>query len=283
MERLRAAIEKARAERQAQGATAARGPARSQIPRPDGRPAAPDPDATIREAWAALEQITPRPAIMPQATGALGQAYGLLRARMLQQARRNKWRRVAIVSPDPGDGKTTIALALAQGMTRQDDARALVLDLDLRRIGLSKRLGARPPVGMETVLAGEAPFARAARRLGTNVALGLNPQASDRPSETLQGAATPRVIEAIEAAYAPDVTLFDLPPLAVAEDNVGFLEKVDAALIVVAAEHTPMSRIDAAERQVADLTNVMGIVLNKCRYPDREGGYGYGYGYGDKD
>ena len=32
-----------------------------------------------------------------------------------------------------------------------------------------------------------------------------------------------------------------------------------------------------AERQVAEITNVMGIVLNKCRYFD--GAYGYEYGY----
>ena len=34
-----------------------------------------------------------------------------------------------------------------------------------------------------------------------------------------------------------------------------------------------MSQIDVAERQVAELTNVMGIVLNKCRIMD--GDYGY--------
>ena len=37
-------------------------------------------------------------------------------------------------------------------------------------------------------------------------------------------------------------------------------------LLVAAAEVTPMDRIDVAERQLSELTNVMGIVLNRCRY-----------------
>jgi hypothetical protein len=37
-----------------------------------------------------------------------------------------------------------------------------------------------------------------------------------------------------------------------------------------------MDRIDVTERQIAELTNVMGIILNKCHYAD--GAYGYEYG-----
>ena len=46
-------------------------------------------------------------------------------------------------------------------------------------------------------------------------------------------------------------------------------------MIIAAAEATPMSRLDQAERQVAELTNVMGIVLNKCRYVSDAEGYDY--------
>lgn len=37
-----------------------------------------------------------------------------------------------------------------------------------------------------------------------------------------------------------------------------------------------MSQIDVAERHVAELTNVMGLVLNKCRYPSKTRGHVYG-------
>ena len=280
-ERLRIAIEKARAQRME---AAAAPTAAALAEAPDSGPRAPAmrragrTDMAVADRWATLDPVPParkRPGIVPE-TGPAGSAYALLRTRILQQARKNGWRRVALVSPDPGDGKTTMAANLASGLTRQTDLRALVLDLDLRRTGLSKVFsGATPPEGMDAVLTGEAPFARAARRLGDNVALGLNHHPVAQPAEILQSSAAIDALMTIETDYVPDIVLIDLPPLLIGQDNFGFLENADCALIVVSAEHTPMARIDTAERQVAELTEVMGIVLNKCRYPDRTNGYDY--------
>ena len=252
--------------------------------RPAPRAARPAGDsAELRAAWAGLrpfeEGRTPRrPGLVAAGEGpsAAAAAYNLLRTRMLQQARRNGWRRIAIVSPDSGDGKTTVAANLAVGMSRQFDTRSAVIDLDLRRIGLSRFLRPRDlDRGMEAVLSGEVSFRRHAYRLGDNVALGLNANPVADASEILQSAAAAEMLGRIEAELAPDVMIFDMPPLQVGEDNFGFLENVDCALIIAAAERTPMSRIDAAERQVAELTEVMGIVLNKCRYPDKTYAYEY--------
>ena len=85
------------------------------------------------------------------------------------------------------------------------------------------------------------------------------------------------IVDEISETYAPDVMLFDMPPLMASDDNFGFLQNVDCALILVAAERTSMSQIDIAERNVAELTNVMGIILNKCRYA--KGAYGHEYDY----
>ena len=52
--------------------------------------------------------------------------------------------------------------------------------------------------------------------------------------------------------------------------------QVDAALIVAEAERTPIRQIETVEAQVADLTRVLGVVLNRCRYTSRDAGdYGY--------
>jgi Mrp family chromosome partitioning ATPase len=67
--------------------------------------------------------------------------------------------------------------------------------------------------------------------------------------------------------------LFDMPPLMANDDSHGFLRSVDCALLVVVAEKTPMEQIDVAERQLSELTNVMGIILNRCRYTTGAHGY----------
>ena len=93
----------------------------------------------------------------------------------------------------------------------------------------------------------------------------------------MQSRRTPEALEAIERALEPDLVLFDMPAMMASDDNYGFLRNVDCALMLAAAEQTAMDVIDVTEREIAELTDVMGIVLNKCRYT--EGAYGYEPGY----
>ncbi len=55
----------------------------------------------------------------------------------------------------------------------------------------------------------------------------------------------------------------------------GFLKQVDAVIIVAGAETSTVSQIDEVEREIAQYSNIAGIVLNKCRF--MEEGYGYAY------
>ncbi|MWD29562.1 P-loop NTPase [Aquicoccus sp. SCR17] len=278
MERLQAAIEKARAQRKTRDVPGQRAAAAT--------PAEPVLETTpseVDQAWEALapvklqDRLMHRNRLVAFHEGKEAGPYDMLRTRMLQQARTNGWKRIAIVSPHSNCGKSTTAANLAFSMSRQPGLRALVLDLDLRRFGLSRMLGQRPDHGMIDVFSGEVSFASHGRRYEENVAFGFNGSATNRASEILQSSRTHDTLDAIEAVYQPAITLVDMPPLMASDDNFGFLQHVDAALIMVAAEKTSMTQLDVAERQVAELTNVMGMVLNKCRYTD--GAYGYEYGY----
>lgn len=318
MERLQAAIEKARAQREATGqgdfrtdpsgdpgdpgaraaprATAPARPRASEPRTPDPRAAEPrvsdpraadpsiSPEAEAVEAtWRALRPLETRDGtfdrsrVVAHAGGREAAPYDLLRTRMLQQARKNGWRRIALVSPHPGSGKTTTAANLIFSFGRQRDLSTLVLDFDLRRAGLSRLLGQSLHHGMEDVLEGRVGFADHGLRLGSNVAVGLNRGPTANPSELLQSRRTPAALDALEAALSPDLVLFDMPAMMASDDNYGFLRNVDCALMLAAAEQTSMDVIDVTEREIAELTDVMGIVLNKCRYTDGAHGYDYAY------
>jgi len=275
MERLQAAIEKARAQRESgvrRGKTLFPGPAVKRPERSD-------------EAWAALAEIQLRPRVLRRNRvvayegGVDSAAHDMLRTRMLHQARTNRWRRIAIVSPDSGCGKSTTAANLAFGLGRQHDLRTILLDLDLRRGGLARILGQRPKQSMAEVLEGKLSFAEHGLRHGRTVAFGLGRGRARNPSELLQSRQAIETLSAIEDLYRPDILLFDLPPLMASDDNFAFLSNVDAALVIAAAERTNLDRVDVAERQIAELTNVMGIVLNMARYVDGAYGYDYGYSY----
>lgn len=260
MERIQQALAKARAQRQTGSATRTE------------RPSMPEVSQSVEEAWAALAPFKVNRALLKHRLvvaaerGRDAAPYDLLRTKIIHQAQSNNWRRVAIVSPDIGAGKSTTLANLSFSFERQRDMRVLCIDLDLRRPALHKVLSQTTDHSMADVLEGHVRFADHGVRLGERVGFGFNNSPASNPSEILLSRGAREVLDGIERDYAPDLTFFDISPLNASDDNIAFLQNVDCAVIVVAAESTPMKRIDEAERQVAELTNVMGIVLNKCRY-----------------
>lgn len=270
MEKLEAALAKAREMRKSTlGA--------SQIMRdaatPTAQPAAAD--------WSSLPEITLAPARLQRnrITAPLGgknaTPYDMLRSRTIRLMKEKGWSRLAITSPGAACGKTTVAFNLALSMSRQKDNRVMLIDLDLRRPALHKVAGFTPPHSFHEVLSGSVPFEQQAVRIGGNLILVTNAAACRNPAELLQASRTSEVLDEIERVWKPDVMLFDMSPMLATDDNVGFLSNVDCALLIAAAERTTLPNIDICEKELAQLTSVLGVVLNKCRYSDNLAGYSY--------
>ena len=278
MEKLQTAIEKARAQRQGARAAAPATAAPQSI-----TPEATPPQSDVDTAWLKLTEIKCDPAvfqrnrIVASTNGPEAQAFDMLRTKLLRLNRQNGWKRIAVVSPSASAGKSTTVANLAFSFARQSDIRAIAFDFDLRRPTMAKLLGQTLSHNMGEVLRGEIPFDSHVLRYGTNMALALNNAPVHSSAELLQSHRTEDLMSAVEEAYATDLQLFDMPPMLAADDAHGFLRAVDAALIVMEAEKTPLKQIDVIERQVAELTNVAGIVLNKCNYSDDTYSSDYGY------
>lgn len=271
MERLEAALEKARSDRQVvqQIATADTVDA----PAPLG----------LEGRWAELKEIkvSNRHARKNRIT-AIKQnkqsgSYDLLRSRALRLMLENQWSSVAITSPNKTCGKTTVSANLALSLARQLDLRVMLLDMDLRRPSLHKIFGHRPNHSLHEVLADTQPMESAIVRFGENLAIGLNNKPATHPSELLQSKSTKSRLQDIRDVYQPDIVIFDMPPMLVSDDNVGFLPMVDCGLLISAADSTTIAQIDICEKELSELTNVLGVVLNKCRFTENEAGYDYDY------
>jgi protein-tyrosine kinase len=282
MEKIQAAIAKARATRQAQAGS----PPAAETVSPATVTAQPEVVApvaaqNVTAAWAALSGFTPDPTrlrehhVVTLAGGGEASAFDAMRTRTLQQMRSNGWHKLGITSPGPNCGKSTVALNLAFSLARQADLRVILLELDLRRPTLARTLGLRPDASFADVLKGKAPFEAATRRAGDNLAIAVNLGTIRGTTELLSGPQVPGILEAMMARYAPDVVIFDMPPMLASDDTIAFLPRVDCALLVAAAETTVLKEIDHCERDIAAQTNVMGIALNKCRYMEADYGYGY--------
>jgi capsular exopolysaccharide synthesis family protein len=241
---------------------------------------------TVEAAWADIQksEIDPRRLVKRRLISfgrqAEATAFDVLRTKVLQLTGANGWKRVAITSPLPGSGKTTTAINLAVALARQVDLRIILIDLDMRRPAVARSLGVSGKTGVAPVLEGRESFGRQARRLGDNLAVAMNYAALRDPSDLFLRARTSEVLDEIEATYRPDLILFDMPPLLVNDDASAFLRNVDCALMVAEAGATTISQVDVCEKELAEQTNVLGVVLNKCRFFS-DGYYRYYQAYGD--
>ncbi len=146
MEKIQSAIAKARAARAAAQSSAAvpsaagaetaapavTPPAATPTP-PTSEEHRPDP-AAVAARWTALPGFAPAPGLLARnhivaaSAGKDAVPFDLMRTRLLQQMRANQWRRVAITSPGPACGKSTIALNLAMSLARQPDLRTVLAE-----------------------------------------------------------------------------------------------------------------------------------------------------------
>jgi len=277
MEKIQIAIAKARAARSATLSGEA------PVARPPVSPAQADrPDsAAVTTAWTALPGFLPAAGLLARghivtATGGREAVpFDQMRTRLLQQMRTNNWRRIAITSPGPGCGKSTVALNLAMSLGRQPELRTVLAEMDMRRPALARMLGLRSPQSFARVLEGLDPFAAQAVRIGDNLAVSTCHAPHRRPAELMHSPTLALALDRIEAEYAPSIVIFDMPPMLVSDDAMAVMGQIDCVLIIAAAESTTIKEIDRCERDLATQTNVLGVVLNKCRY--MEEGYGYDY------
>jgi len=271
MERLEAALEKARQSRESIRAE------------PNPEVVRSVPASGPAELWHQLKEfkISSRAArshrITTLTNNKLSSPYDLLRSRVMRLMRENDWQTLAVTSPNVACGKTTVCANLAISLSRQPDTRVLVIDLDLRRPSLHRILSYRPNQSFHEVLEGKIRAEDQLVRFGDNLAFGLNNKPARNPSELLQSNHCQTVLTQVRTAFKPDIVIFDLPPMMVSDDNVAFLPTVDAGLLVSAADSTTVSQVDVCEKEMAELTNPLGVILNKCRYSQEDTGYGNEY------
>ncbi len=275
MERIQSAINKARANRQGGGA-------------PPPQAAAPRAPQTggggadiIAEAWQDIAMFKPSVRALKDnrvftlKAGGDAAPFDMMRTRVFQQMRSNNWRRLAVVSPGKACGKTTLSANLAFSLARQPDLNLALIELDMRRPSLARTLGLQ---------AGNEQFSRALEdrdpafqhmlRYGHNLAFAFNRSPAPSMEELLQSSHATEVFNDLERVLDLSLMIFDMPPMLSSGEMMGFADQVDCVLLVAAAELTTLEEIDLCERNLSEVTNLLGVVLNKCRYADLAGGYG---------
>lgn len=206
-------------------------------------------------------------------------AFDVLRTRLVQALADKGWTRVAITSPTAGCGKSFTAINLAITLSRYDDCRTVLMDMDMRKHGLMQYLGVKNAPAIGDYLRGLSPLENHFCRLGANalqlgdtLAIALNGRAESYAAELFHQAKTGDVLDEMEEALEPEVILFDLPPALAQDDVIAFRPHFDCVLMVVGGGITTAEDVREATRRIGEDKPILGVILNKA---DIEGQYAY--------
>jgi polysaccharide biosynthesis transport protein len=184
-------------------------------------------------------------------------------------------RSLLITSAVSGEGKTTLATNLALACARTGQRVALV-DADLRRPMVSTYLDITEPLGLTSVIAGEATLAEAMTAIdeGRVDVLGSGPIPSN-PSELLGSVRMSAMLEELRATH--DIVIVDAPPVLPVADALVLVGEVDAVVLVTKVGETTRERLKQAAEAILQVRgNLVGIVPNAVVQRE-DSAYAYAY------
>ncbi len=262
MERIKQALERARAERQGQPVVA---------PVPTTAEFTPATEVTYsqtRNVEVSRLKMRKNRVITGFDPCEFTDAYKMLRTQVLQRLNENDWNVLAVTSPGNGEGKSLTALNLAASIAMEIHHTVLLVDANLRHPSLHEHLGLPVGPGLNDYLTKDAA-------LGD---LLIHPKGIDHLSFLPGGAAMlnsaemlsshkmSHLVDELKNRYAGRIIVFDLPPVLSAADALAFAPYVDAALLVVEEGKTSRQEVGNALELLSN-TNVLGTVLNKAGNP----------------
>ncbi|WP_422071074.1 tyrosine-protein kinase family protein [Tranquillimonas rosea] len=125
-----------------------------------------------------------------------------------------------MTSPSPGCGKSTVALNLAVCIARQPERHVLTVEADMRRPSHEQLLSLpRGTRSIATLFEGNCALVETAVRPRDNMAMAMSSRGTNNASDILLSGTVAPCRDRIESEYAPEVTLFDMPPLMVNDDT----------------------------------------------------------------
>jgi protein-tyrosine kinase len=251
-------------------------------PKPLHTPANAEPSVAVTldlERLERLGHVVPR-----QGRSTVGEEFRQIKRSLLKNARgkesaANRLSLIMVTSALPGEGKTFCALNLAMSMAVEIDMSVLLVDADVVRSELMRRLRIRARKGLLDLLT-EPGLNLSDVVLRTNVPkLAVLPAGTrnNLSTELLASEAMEALLVSLATGYPDHVVIFDAPPLLMTSEAKLLASRVGQVVLVVEASNTQRSDVAQALAALEQCPNVT-LALNKAHMPEVPRSYGDYYG-----
>jgi succinoglycan biosynthesis transport protein ExoP len=187
---------------------------------------------------------------------------------------------IAVTSSTPGEGKTTFAAALGGLLTKMNASRrVLLVDLDLRQAKLAVALGLNDRGGtIDEYLMGTKTLDQCIQRQAMSGVdyICASPNTPNAP-EILESHAMKAALATFSERY--DLVILDSPPVMAVSDARIISQLADYTIFIVHWARTPRDVVKSAVSALLNVTDRVGIVINKVNLA-KHALYEYG-DYGD--
>jgi capsular exopolysaccharide synthesis family protein len=204
------------------------------------------------------------------------EAVGTLRNTILLGSFDRRIKSLMVTSATPGEGKSTVAVYLALGHAQQKH-KTLLIDCDLRRPSIDRKLGLETGTGLSDIVLRGTPWRSAVTGVAGHEHLYVLPTgAASRRAADLIGKALPHILE--EAAVEYDLVIVDAPPALGFPEPIQMATSVDGVLVIALAAQTDRKALSLLVNTLKRLrANVTGVVLNEITRDVGDSYYYHGY------
>ena len=186
---------------------------------------------------------------------------------------------ILICSSLPAEGKTFVSINLALSIANELDKSVLLIDADVEKPSVSKKLGIKQSPGLIEYLENEqVTFSDILLKTDLpNLSVIPAGKRHKFSTELLSSQRMCLFAEEVSRRYKDRIVIFDSPPLLVATQAQVLAELVGQVVLVIAAEETPQNIVNESVAKLANCDVVMTLLNKTKKELDL---YGYGYGYG---
>jgi capsular exopolysaccharide synthesis family protein len=201
--------------------------------------------------------------------GLAAEKFRVLGLKLRHLRERRKLKRIVITSSIPEEGKSLIAANLALNQSRSKVLNTVLVDGDLRRPQLARRLGFhRNLPGLSEVLRGERQLSEVVYKLeGTGLWLLPSGMTPENPLEVMQSGRLQQLLEQLEAFF--DWIVIDTPPIRPLADTSLWMKLADGVLLVTREGVCEKKQLERA-LEVIDRSTMLGVVVNSCSSNDQK-------------